>query len=245
MSQVKERGVRETYDRWHADRAAVDDLLIDLQNPWNRFVCANLSDIADKLVLEIACGRGQLTAHLASSGARVVGADYSLRAVTMTRDRLDSHGRAAVMMNADACHLPLADASVDVVISCETIEHTPAPKQALAEFYRVLKPGGRLILTFPSHLNMTGLYRLYLWARRRPYNSGVAIQPIEQPLMAFRVLATLKKHGFRVLSTSGLAHYFLWPGRPPQRVEWIERAHVMRTLLKPFALHFGVIAERS
>jgi SAM-dependent methyltransferase len=237
--------IRAEYNRWHDRREEVDNLVSDLNNPWNRFVCENLPDVEDRVVLEIACGRGQLTSFLVSKGARVIGADISTRALAITRERLRAQMSPAAVVTADACNIPLADNSVDLVISCETVEHTPDPVQVFAEFYRVLKPDGKLILTFPSHLNLTGLYRIYLWLRGRPYNSGVEVQPIEQPLLGFRVFSALRRLNFRILLSDSCGHYFLMPGRPPKRIRILESARVLRRLLSPFGLHFGVIAERS
>ena len=237
--------VRAEYNRWHDRREEVDDLPSDLNNPWNRFVCDNIPNLADKVVLEMACGRGQLTSFLVAKGAKVIGADISSRALAITRERLSAQMLAAMVVTADACKIPLADNSVDIVISCETVEHTPDPIQVFGEFHRVLKPDGKLILTFPSHLNLTGLYRIYLWLRGRPYNSGVEVQPIEQPLLGFRVFSALRRLNFRILSTDSCGHYFLMPGRPPKRIRILENAKVLRRLLSPFALHFGVIAVRS
>lgn len=48
--------------------------------------------------------------------------------------------------------IDLGDDSVDVVMSPETLEHTPQPSRLIAEFHRVLKPGGRLILSLPPRV---------------------------------------------------------------------------------------------
>lgn len=68
---------------------------------------------------------------------------------------LDHYGTGRLMYGArpdayaDAIALPLTDASVDAVVLLEVLEHLPAPDQALAEIARVLRPGGRLLLTMP------------------------------------------------------------------------------------------------
>jgi SAM-dependent methyltransferase len=244
-SETKDCEVRIAYDQWHRDRASDDNLLADLKNPWNSFVCANLAEVAGKVVLEIGCGRGQLTRYLAAKGAKVVGADFSQEALTIARKRTRNNKDRLTLINADAGFIPLKDKSVDLVISCETIEHTSDPTKVLAEFHRVLKPNGRLMLTFPNCLNMSGLYRIYLWIRGRPYDSGASIQPIEQALIAFRILAKLRKIGFRILGTHGSVYNLLIPGFAPLRLTVVERIPLLRTLAKPFAIHFGLIAKRS
>ncbi len=49
----------------------------------------------------------------------------------------------------DLQHLSFADDSFDIIVSCEVFEHIPDPDQGLAETFRVLRPGGQLILTIP------------------------------------------------------------------------------------------------
>ncbi len=236
--------VRRRYDAWHDTRAALDDLDQDLANPWNSFVRAHVGAVEGRRVLDVACGRGQLSRFLAESGARVLSADFSSQAIAEARRRLIAAARPARLLAADAQRLPIRDGSVDLVVSCETIEHLGSPRTALAEFARVLAPHGRLILTFPSHLNLVGLHRLYLAARGRPYDSGAGAQPIERWLFAPLVLQRLRGLGFRIACREGLAHAVPVPGRPPLRLGWLERARWAQRATWPVALHVGVVAER-
>lgn len=50
---------------------------------------------------------------------------------------------------ADAAHIPIADNSIDSVLLFEVLEHLAEPKQALIEIHRILKPGGKLLLSIP------------------------------------------------------------------------------------------------
>jgi SAM-dependent methyltransferase len=51
---------------------------------------------------------------------------------------------------ADAARLPLADGSVDAVVALELLEHVPRPQAVVAEFGRILRPGGRVVISVPS-----------------------------------------------------------------------------------------------
>jgi 2-polyprenyl-6-hydroxyphenyl methylase/3-demethylubiquinone-9 3-methyltransferase len=94
----------------------------------------------DALLLDIACGGGLLAPHLAGSGYRHVGVDLSATAVPIAR----SHGITAV--RGDALALPFADATFDVVVAGEVLEHVPDLDRAVAEACRVLRPGGTLVI---------------------------------------------------------------------------------------------------
>lgn len=97
-------------------------------------------------VLDIACGEGYGTAALAASGAaQVIGVDVSPETCAHARSK---YGVDARIGNAEA--IPLADASVDAVVSFETIEHLKQPDVFLAECHRVLVPGGTLIISTPN-----------------------------------------------------------------------------------------------
>lgn len=101
-------------------------------------------------VLDIACGMGYgaRTIALGSDAATVRGLDNSPLAVAYaTANYGDSRVSFAT---ADAHNLAeIPDASIDLVVSMETLEHLPEPERFLAEVWRVLTPGGRVIVSVP------------------------------------------------------------------------------------------------
>ncbi|HEY1273376.1 MAG TPA: class I SAM-dependent methyltransferase [Thermoleophilaceae bacterium] len=102
--------------------------------------------------LDLGCGNGRLTAELRA--AEVIAADVS--AVALERARRRVPGARALELEPDA-PLPLEDASVDLVLCAETIEHVRDVQLLLSEARRVLRPGGTLALTTPGHGRLTGL----------------------------------------------------------------------------------------
>ena len=88
------------------------------------------------------------------------------------------------------------DDSFDVVISCETIEHIPHPKKALEELYRVLRPGGKFILTCPNYFNLFGIWCLYRKIIGKPYTEGG--QPYVNYILLPQIYGKLKKLGFKI-----------------------------------------------
>jgi ubiquinone/menaquinone biosynthesis C-methylase UbiE len=100
---------------------------------------------AGQTVLDVACGIGYGTEILRESGATaVIGVDIEVAAIA------NGNGRQAMFANADACKLPFADQSFDVVVSFETIEHVKEPELLLREFARVLKRDGSCICSSPN-----------------------------------------------------------------------------------------------
>jgi len=191
-------------------------------------------------VLEIACGRGGFAAkvvQIASQAPRFVAADFSIKAVAKGREYArDARHDSIAWHVADAQALAYANSTFDTVISCETIEHLPRPRTALAEFARVLKRGGRLFVTSPNYLGPLGLYRAYLRLRGRRFTEEG--QPINRCLLLPRTAAWVETSGLRVELVTAAGHYLPWPGRPPIRVAALDRW----APLKWFALHSLLVA---
>jgi demethylmenaquinone methyltransferase/2-methoxy-6-polyprenyl-1,4-benzoquinol methylase len=96
-------------------------------------------------ILDIAAGTGTSSAAIAKSGAHVVAADFSEGMIDVGRSR---HGGNANIefVQADATKLPFSDREFDAVTISFGLRNVVEPKKALAEFYRVTKPGGRVVI---------------------------------------------------------------------------------------------------
>ena len=96
-------------------------------------------------VCDVGCGVDALFLEtLAGRAQRLVGVDYQ---------RVTTRHAGVAFVQADLERfLPLVDASFDHVTMLAVIEHLPRPEAALAEAFRILAPGGSLILTWPSAL---------------------------------------------------------------------------------------------
>lgn len=115
--------------------------------------------VAGKAVLDVASGAGYGSAMLARTAASVVGVDISPEAVEHAKATYPQPNLS--FMEGSASELPLADASFDVVVSFETIEHLLAQEQMLAEIKRVLRPNGVLVISSPNkevYSELSGLH---------------------------------------------------------------------------------------
>ncbi len=118
---------------------------------WRRHAVRTAKVMTGDVVLDCACGTGDLTEAFARAGAaRVVGLDF-------TQEMLDVAGRRHAKLapglrerihyvNADAQALPFEDGTFDVVSIAFGIRNVTSPAKAVGEFRRVLRPGGRVVI---------------------------------------------------------------------------------------------------
>lgn len=116
--------------------------------------------VRGQTVVDVASGTGIGTHYLVTAGAKVcIGVDVSLPSLQYAAGKY----RPCSFVACDAQQLCLADATVDVVVSFETLEHLPNPRQFLFECRRVLRPGGLLICSSPNR-------EVYRWGGRNPFH---------------------------------------------------------------------------
>lgn len=116
---------------------------------WRRYAVRQASPRPDDEALDVACGTGDLTQALARAGCRrVVGVDFTREMLDLAEaKRARASRRDAISYQwADAHDLPFPPASFDIVTIAFGIRNVRDPRRALAEFRRVLRPGGRLVI---------------------------------------------------------------------------------------------------
>ena len=125
---------RQAYETWH-DGLSVDS---ESESPWHVLLKQHVNharDFVGKRVLEIACGRGGLVCWLAGQTQRpsqIVAADFAASAVRKGEEFATRRGISGVRWEvSDIQAIPHPDDCFDTVISCETIEHVPAPRAAI------------------------------------------------------------------------------------------------------------------
>lgn len=104
-------------------------------------------------VLDAGCGIGHVAIHLARKGLRVQGVDIVDRHVAKAQENIKKEGLDEMIhvRKMDYHHLGFADSSFDGLFTMETFVHSTDPERALREFFRVLRPGGRIALYEYDH----------------------------------------------------------------------------------------------
>jgi 2-polyprenyl-3-methyl-5-hydroxy-6-metoxy-1,4-benzoquinol methylase len=107
--------------------------------------------LAGKKVLDFGCGNGAQTVEFIRDGCRIVALDVDEGELKLLSDYLRSRNERSILpVRYDGRGLPVADASVDVVLCYEVIEHVGDEELALREIRRVLKPGGEAVISVPN-----------------------------------------------------------------------------------------------
>jgi ubiquinone/menaquinone biosynthesis C-methylase UbiE len=110
-------------------------------------------------VLEVSFGTGFLMSQYANR-FETTGLDYNPRMIEATRKRLAERGLRAELLRGDAHAMPFPDDSFDCLVNTDAFTLYVDPVKAMGEFYRVLKPGGRLVLleyNYPKDRNWLGM----------------------------------------------------------------------------------------
>lgn len=105
-----------------------------------------LEPAAGEQILDVGCGTGNFSLELAQRGVKVTGVDISEPMLARARQKAAEAGLSIHFLQGDVHELPFAANSFDKVVSVTALEFASDLKTALAECYRVLKPGGRLVV---------------------------------------------------------------------------------------------------
>lgn len=124
--------------------------------------------------LDLGCGTAGTGVALALDGISVTGVDMSSHLLGLATSRAKEEGAHLSLVRGDARRLPFRDAAFEICVCDQVIEHVPDYASLLAEAYRVLRPGGLVLLSAPHRLALreghTGLlcasWLPHRWAAR-------------------------------------------------------------------------------
>jgi SAM-dependent methyltransferase len=128
------------YRAWAGGYDQPGNGLIDLEQPYVRAI---LDRLPPGTALDAACGTGRHTEYLASLGHTVIGVDGSPDMLAVARAKIPG----GEFLEGDLRRLPVPDQHVDVVVCALALTHVPDLSPVLAEFTRVLRPGGHLVIS--------------------------------------------------------------------------------------------------
>jgi SAM-dependent methyltransferase len=185
-------------------RTPVDDVLtltgertipgLDVENYWFRrheVVYQRLAPRCAELdVLEAGCGEGYGADLISRVARRVIALDYDETTVAHVR----THYPRVEVMHGNLAELPLADASVDVVVNFQVIEHLWDQTQFVRECARVLRPSGLLMVSTPNRITFSP-------GRDTPINPFHT-----RELNADELSRLLTEVGFAAVAMSGVFH---------------------------------------
>jgi SAM-dependent methyltransferase len=156
------------HERYHDDyeKFFTDYDRFRYQNERHVPTCIDALNVADKRVLEVGLGEGSESECLIRRGARWSGVDLTPESVARVRTRLALRElRYEELRQGSVLDLPFADNSFDMVFSHGVLHHVPDIKQAQREIYRVLRPGGELVIMVYARWSLNYLVAIGLIRR--------------------------------------------------------------------------------
>ncbi|MEI8290829.1 MAG: class I SAM-dependent methyltransferase [Verrucomicrobiota bacterium] len=119
--------------------------ILGLRQEKQRFPYLFLEDLSPGHVLDVGCGTGDFLFRMRALGWAVTGVDFDGKAIANAKAK---HGFNLLHTDLAGAHFP--DNSFDAITMHHVIEHVPEPVALLSEAKRILKPGGRLVVTTPN-----------------------------------------------------------------------------------------------
>jgi len=186
-------------------------------------------DLRNLSLLDAGCGTGWFSAEACKRGANVTALDIGPRLLEQVRRKCN-----AKTVVGDVLNLRFPDATFDVVVSSECIEHTTDPRGAVRELLRVCKPGGLAVITCPN--------RRWHWAcvvanrlRLRPYE-GLENWPRWSELQAW-----VRETGAEILSARGI---HLFPFQFPPLRPVLRMLDNIGDVIGPWCVNQAVLATK-
>jgi ubiquinone/menaquinone biosynthesis C-methylase UbiE len=206
--------VRAGYDRWSAVYDHDANPLQALEGP---FVRAALGDVRGLAVLDLGCGTGRHSLWLAAAGAVVTAVDFSAGMLAEARRK---PGADAVRFLAHDLHdpLPFPDGAFDRVVSGLVLEHLRDLPTFFREARRVLKPGGRAVV---SAMHPAMLLR-GTQARFTDPASGEVVQPGSLPHQLGEFVMAAVRAGFRLDDVAEHAPDAAFAARYPRAQKYVD-----------------------
>ncbi|MEK1907292.1 MAG: methyltransferase domain-containing protein [Pseudomonas sp.] len=177
----------------HVLRVAINDLLGLIDGPLPHA----------PVLLDAGCGQGKSFGLLAAAfqPARLIGLDADPHSLDCSRAEAERQGLDVQLIASDCAAIDLPDASVDILFCHQTFHHLVEQERALAEFWRVLKPGGRLLFAESTQ------FYIDTWVIRWLFRHPMHVQKTAEGY-----LDMLRAQGFE-FATQNVSYPYLWWSR--------------------------------
>ena len=158
---------------------------------------------ANPVLLDAGCGQGKSFGHLRQTFApqRLIGIDADPHSLELSAEEAARQGLHVELVGSDCATLNVPDASVDLLFCHQTFHHLVEQEKALAEFYRVLKPGGYLLFA-----ESTEAY-IDTWVIRWLFRHPMHVQK-----SAAQYLGMIREQGFE-FGERNVSYPYLWWSR--------------------------------
>ena len=218
---AKKEGIRKLFDNIAPDYDKLNHLLsLNIDKGWRRKAVKEIVDTDAQLnILDVACGTGDFTieiAQKAKKGSTITGIDLSEGMMIIGRKKIEAAGIDATMVQGDCENLQYPDNTFDrisVGFGVRNFEHL---ELGLSEMYRVLAPGGKLVileLSVPSNAFIRWCYKLY-FLKILPFIGGLvsgdrsAYEYLPASVLRFpapdKFMSIMKSAGFDVVEHRAL-----------------------------------------
>ena len=169
-------------DKEYSTYAKVYDVAVKLLPVWKTWIKTVIPYIEGNRVLEASFGTGYLLMQYANN-YETYGIDFNNNLVKVAQRNLSRKGVKASLQWANVEALPFPEDYFDTIVNTMAFTGYPNGKQAMSEFYRVLKEGGKLLIVdfdYPSNRNRFGC-----WLTKLMESAGDTIRDISKIVQAF------------------------------------------------------------
>jgi len=176
-------------------------------NSSNRYRCNFVlqSDLENKRVLDIGCGFGWFELYALDQKVKeIIGLEINEEALSTAKKYITNPN--VKFMTGNAIHLPFEKEVFDTIVAWEVIEHIPknTEKRMFQEIFRVLKPGGKLYLSTPSHSLLAKIFDPAWWLIGHRHYHYATLKKIAQETGFKLLYYEIKGQFFEMLSIINL-----------------------------------------